>query len=104
MLKQRTKTKTVLLFKKIYLYNQAALGELEVCRNYVETLSQRMFNPILKTRWNTAGTFVNAMPLQFVTVDAQIFRVTSIKRNFKAETNDLSTSYEGEWLGGSGNG
>jgi hypothetical protein len=92
----------VLLFKKIYLYNEPALGELEVCRNYVESLSQRMFSPILKTRWSTAGINVALQPLQFVTVDTQIFRITSIKRSFKAETNELTTSYEGEWLGGKG--
>jgi len=88
-----------LLFKKVYLLNQAALGELEVCRNYVEDLSDRMFYPIIKTQWKTASTTM-VKPLEFVNVDTQPFRVTSLKRSFNAESNDLTTSYEGEWLGG----
>jgi len=88
------------LFKKVYLLNQSALGELEVCRQHVEDLSERMFYPIVKTRWKCAGTNVNLMPLSFVTVDGRIFRLTSMKRSFSAETNDLNMSYEGEWLGG----
>jgi hypothetical protein len=88
------------LFKKVYLLNQSALGELEVCRNHVEELSQRMFYPILKTRWKCAGTNVNLQPLSFVEVDGKIFRLMSMKRSYSSETNDLNTSYEGEWLGG----
>ena len=89
-----------LLYKKVHLLNQSALGELEVCRNYVENLSERLFYPILKTRWKTASTNVDLMPLEFVNVDGLPFRLMSMKRSFSAETNDLTTSYEGEWLGG----
>lgn len=88
-----------LLFKKVLLLRQAALGELEVCRNYVEDLSARVFYPILKTRWKTAG-FVDITPLSFVRVEGQPFRVMSVKRSFNADQNDLTSSYEGEWLGG----
>ncbi len=89
-----------LLFKKVFLMNQAALGSIEVCRDYVSRLKLRMFFPILKTRWKTAGTNVDIMPLSFVDVDGQDFRIMSIKRSFNAEANDLTTDYEGEWLGG----
>jgi hypothetical protein len=89
-----------LLFKKVYLLNQSALGELEVCRQHVLQLSQRMFYPILKTRWKTAGTNVSLEPLSFVEVDGKAFRLMSIKRNFNANNNELDTNYEGEWLGG----
>ena len=89
-----------LLFKKVYLVNQAAYGSIEVCRDYVEQLSLRMFFPILKTRWKVAGTSTAIQPLSFVDVDGQKFRVMSMKRSFNAESNDLTTDYEGEWLGG----
>ena len=89
-----------LLFRKVYLYNQAALGEMEACRQHVFEMSKRMFNPILKTRWETAGTKVDLIPLDFVNVDNKAFRVMSIKRSYNADNNDLKTSYEGEWLGG----
>ena len=89
-----------LLFKKVAFYRQAALGELEVCRSYVEDLSQRVFYPILKCRWKTADASQLIMPLEFVEVDGRVFRVMSIKRSFNADQNDLTTSYEGEWLGG----
>lgn len=89
-----------LIYKRVALYRQPALGELEVCRNYVEDLSQRVFYPILKTQWKTADTTTDVFPLDFVTVDGQTFRVTSLKRSYNADQNDLTTSYEGEWLGG----
>ena len=90
-----------LLFKKVMLLRQAALGELSACRNYVEDLSERVFYPILKTRWKTAG-YSDITPLSFVSVEDQPFRVMSVKRSFNADQNDLTSSYEGEWLGGAG--
>ena len=89
-----------LLFKKVYLYNQSALGDLESCRQHVNDLAERMFSPILKSRWKTAGLNVGIMPLDFAVVDGHPFRIMSLKRDFNAENNDLTTSYEGEWLGG----
>jgi len=63
-------------------------------------LKLRMFFFIFKTRWKTAGTNANIMPLSFGSVDGQDFRIMSLKRTFNAESNDLTTDYEGEWLGG----
>jgi hypothetical protein len=90
-----------LLFKKLAIYKQAALGELSVCRAYTLDLAQRVFYPIVKTRWKTASSNYDLKTLSFVTVDGQPFRVMSIKRTYSAESNDFTTSYEGEWLGGS---
>ena len=95
-----TGSESNLLFKKAALINQAALGELEVCRNWVNDAADRMFYPILKARWKTAGTNVNLKPLEFAEVDGQTFRITSLKRSYNAENNDLTVNYEGEWLGG----
>ena len=89
-----------LLYKKVWMLDQPAYGELEVCRNAVEELSKRMFKPILKAKWKVAWTETPVQPLEFVKLDGQKFRVMSIKRSFDANTNDMTTNFEGEWLGG----
>jgi hypothetical protein len=64
-------------------------------------LAQRIFRPILKTRFKTVGSHATCKPLDFVTVDGHAFRIMSIRRSFNAENNDFNASYECEWLGGS---
>lgn len=89
-----------LLFRKPFLYDQAALGSIEVARSYAAELGQRMFYPIRKTSFSTVGSDSLVNPLDFITVDDLMFRVMSVKRSFKAESNDYMNSYECEWLGG----
>jgi hypothetical protein len=88
-----------LVFVKPYLYNQPAFGEMEAAKAWVDEVSQRMFFPILKTRFKTLGLTI-VSPLDFVTLDDHDFRVMSVRRTFNAENNDLTCSYECEWLGG----
>lgn len=88
-----------LVFLKPFLYNQPAFGELDAARAWADDFALRAFNSILKTRFKTTGGII-VRPLEFVTVDGQMFRVMSVKRSFVAETNDMTCSYECEWLGG----
>lgn len=88
-----------LLFRKTYLQDQAAYGELAVATKYARELGKRMFKPILKTTFKTVGgTYIK--PLGFVKVLGRPFRAMSIKRTFSAETNDFTQDVECEWLGG----
>ena len=89
-----------LLYKRVYLKNEAALGEIDVVRGWAEDLAQRVFCPILKIRFQCIGNSTTVLPLSFITVDGQPFRVMSYKRSYKADTNDFISSYECEWLGG----
>lgn len=89
-----------LLFRKTTLRDEPALGELEVAKDWARMIGERMFCPILKTRFQTAGNATVIQPLNFVDVDGQTFRVMSLKRSYKAETNDFNNQYECEWLGG----
>jgi len=89
-----------LLYKRVYLKNEAALGEIEVVRGWAEDLALRVFCPILKIRFQCVGNSTTVLPLSFVMVDGQPFRVMSYKRSYKADTNDFTSSYECEWLGG----
>lgn len=93
-----------LAYRRTWLKDEPALGELQAAKAWVREISKRVFFPILKTRFKTIGGNSNVntpiMALDFVTVDEQPFRLMSIKRTFNADQNDLSTSYEAEWLGG----
>jgi hypothetical protein len=90
----------VLTFKKEWLVDQPAYGEIEVARYHRDLLAQRMFFPTRKTSWKTVGGDVIHEPLTFVIVDGVLFRLISVSRNFNAETNDFTNEYEAEWLNG----
>jgi hypothetical protein len=92
-----------LLFRKIFMMNQAALGDLETAKTYAHRLGQRMFFPIRKTSFSTVGS-VNAAILEifnFVKVDEQEYRLTSVAKKYSADANDFTCEYGMEWLGGS---
>lgn len=90
-----------LLFRKTMLLDQPALGELAAAKAWANDLSLRVFKPILKTRFSCVGTNkATILPLSFITLDGQNFRVTSVKRDFSADNNDFKASFECEWLGG----
>jgi len=83
------------------LLDQPALGGLAEGKAWVNDLAQRVFKPILKTRFTCVGTDkATILPLSFITLDGQPFRVTSVKRDFSSENNDFKASFECEWLGG----
>jgi hypothetical protein len=95
-----------LLFKKVMLLDQPALGDLEVARTYAERLAKRMFWPIRKSSFTTiggAGSVIGKV-LDFVKVDGQEFRILSIAKKYNAESNDFTVDYTVEWLGGKGKG
>ena len=91
-----------LLFRKIYMMNQAALGDLPTAKTYAYRLGQRMFFPIRKTSFSTVGS-VKAAILEifnFVKVDKQEYRLTSVAKKYSADSNDFTCEYGMEWLGG----
>ena len=96
----KSDTHGILAYNRTWLYDEPAFGELEAAKAWADDASKRMFKPIIKTTFKTAGDINLAKPLDFVEVDGQNFRLMSVKRTFNAETNDFTCSYEGEWLGG----
>ena len=86
--------------KKVLLYNQAALGGLAEAIEYATNLGVRIFRPIRKTSFKTAGGLSSLLPFDFITVDGLEFRLMSISRSFNAESNDFTNTYNSEWLGG----
>ena len=89
-----------ILFKKPLMIKQGALGELDVVRSYAQDLAKRVFYPILKTSFKAVNNPQQVNSLDFITLDGAMFRVTSIKREFSVEENNLIVSYDCEWLGG----
>jgi len=91
-----------ILFNKVMLLDQPALGDIEVARTYAERLGKRVFWPIRKTSFSTVGgaDAVIGKVLDFVKVDGQEFRVTSIAKKYSADNNDFTVDYMVEWLGG----
>ena len=94
-----------IIFKKVSLIDQAALGDVETCRSWAEDLAQRVFYPIRKSSFKVAGNdqFLDMgviRPLDFVTVDGDEYRIMSLAKRYSAETNDFTQEYNVEWLGG----
>lgn len=89
-----------LQFKKIYYLDQPALGDSESVRQYAYELAKRIFFPVRRSSFRTAGenTFID--PLSYIVLDDVVFRVLSIKRDYNAEQNSFTNDYECEWLGG----
>jgi hypothetical protein len=90
----------VIPYNKIWLIDQPAYGERDVAKAYLEDVIKRVFHAIIKTKFSTAGANASVRALDFVTVDGQNFRVTSVKRSYNADSNDFKGSYECEWLQG----
>lgn len=101
--KSATATENLIPFRKVMLYDQAALGDLEVAKTYADRLSKRIFSPIRKTSFSTigkVGTTSIGKILDFVKVDEQEFRIMSIAKKYSADQNDFNNEYGCEWLGG----
>jgi hypothetical protein len=101
--KSATSSENLIPFRKVYLYNQAALGDLEVAKTYAERLSKRMFSPTRKMSFSTIGTVKTTTIgkiLDFVKVDELEFRIMSIAKKYSADQNDFNNEYGCEWLGG----
>jgi len=91
-----------LLFRKVMLLDQPALGDLEVARTYAERLGQRIFYPIRKTGLKTMGTTDTSILsiFDFFQVDGDEFRLMGLNRSYSADDNSFINEYNGEWLGG----
>jgi len=90
-----------LAYRKVTLLNQAALGDIESCRKWVEELAKRMFWPIRDTSFTTTGagaTLPNVF--DFVTVDSMEYRLMAVNRKYGASDNSFTNEYQAEWLGG----
>ncbi len=88
------------LYRRVVVIQQGMYGELEVARAAVKDMGTRLFFPILQCNFKTAGGDATIQPLDFVTVDGQPFRIMSIKRDFNAENNDFTQTYDAEWKSG----
>jgi hypothetical protein len=89
-----------IMYQRVILIDQPAYGEYAVAVAYASELAIRVFNPIRKTSFKTIGGTSTILPLDFVTVEGQEFRLMSLRRTYEAESNSLETQYECEWLGG----
>ena len=91
----------LVLYRRTLLINQPAYGAIEVARNFAKELGKRVYKPILKTNFKTVGFYSATLnPLDYITLNGQVFRIMGLKRSFSAESNDFTQEYECEWLGG----
>ena len=89
-----------ILFSKPFFKREAALGGAAEADSWRDKLALRMFYQIRSTKFKTVKDPGIVQALDFVTLDDSMFRVMSITREYNAEENDLTVSYECEWLGG----
>jgi hypothetical protein len=91
-----------LIYRRVNLEDQAALGAWNVAVARAEELGKRIFFPIRKMSFKTVGEVSTLKPLDFIEVDGQEFRLMSIARKYNAESNDFTNEYNAEWKGGLG--
>ena len=90
-----------ILFKKPIMIDQPAYGDIDVARAHMYRLAERVFQPIRGISFKTVGVQQEiATPLQFIDVDDLPYRLTSVRRNYNADSNDFSQEYEARWLNG----
>jgi hypothetical protein len=91
-----------LVVKKLYMLDQPAYGSLEAAKVHVELLAKRIFWPIRKTSFTTVGVSPLTTPkvLDFIKVDGEEYRLTSVVKKYNVESNDYTVEYNAEWLGG----
>jgi len=89
-----------LLYKRVGLLDQAALGDVETVRWYADKLAERVFRGIRKVSFKTVGVATTIKALDFIVVDGDEFRVLSISRKYNADSNEFVNEYNAEWLGG----
>jgi hypothetical protein len=90
-----------ILYRKVFLINQAALGDIDVARAWAERLAERMFYPIIKASFSSvgyAGSVANIF--DFISLNGQELRLMTINRKYDANSNDFTNEYSGEWLYG----
>jgi len=93
-------SESLIIFKKVALIDQPALGGLAEAIDWIENYAERAFRPIRKTSFRTAGGLSSILPFDFILVDGIEFRLMSLNRSFSAESNDFTNTYNAEWLGG----
>lgn len=94
------------LYRRLYLRDDPALGDIEVARTYAERLGQRIFYPIRKSGFKTIGSVTGegsttiANVFDFIKIDGDEFRLMSLNRTYDANDNSFMSEYGVEWLGG----
>jgi hypothetical protein len=92
--------KSKVIFEKVLLIDQPAYGGLDEARLHAKELGKRVFFPIRKTSFKTVGGDIYTKVLSYVRVDGVPYRILSMTRDYDANSNSFTSSYEGEWLNG----
>ncbi len=91
----------MLLYRKYMVIKEAMLGGMPEIREWMMRILRRMEYPIRKISFKTVEkTPLDIKPMDFVTVDGLIGRITSMSRKYSADNNTFETDFETEWLGG----
>lgn len=102
---ESTGTANKIRFKKVFLYDEAAIGGVLEARSRVRELGEMMFRSIQKKSFTTTLTSGNIVqPLDFVNVNDGKYRIMGIKRTYNAENNEALQVIESSTLGTSGSG
>lgn len=90
-----------LIIRKPYFFEQPQWGSLKALKGIVHLLSERMFKSTKKLTFKTIGSSstLTLLPLQYVKVNGELFRVVGIKRNYNAELNDFTQEIETKFIG-----
>ena len=91
-----------LLFRKTYYRYEAAFGSRAAAKLAAHDLAKRMFYPNMTISFTVVGfdDQIELKTLAYIQVDGDSYRVTSVKRDYSADTNDYKTEITADWLFG----
>jgi hypothetical protein len=85
-------------FRKPVFIPQAALGSWQAANRWIAMLSERLFKAPTSVAFKTVSD-KSIIPMSFIKVDGQDYRVTSLQRSYRADSNELTTNISAEWYG-----
>lgn len=99
ILYSNTASPSLVKFKKVLLIDQPAYGDYATVVDIAARTGNRVFKRIKKSAFKTVGGDTSVIPLDFVTIDADQYRVMALTRTYGAEDNNLLTEYNCEFVG-----
>jgi len=84
-----------------------ALGSVAACINQADMLAQRFFKAFQGITFKTITDATSdpsspgdvLLPLAFIKVDTEMYRLMSMNRTYSAEQNSFETTISGMWVG-----
>jgi len=87
-----------LSYRKTMFASVPSLGSYDATIKYLENLKPIVFKAIRGITIKTADDTL-VLPMSFMSVDGEKYRIMSINRSIRADDNSIATTLTGEWMG-----